>query len=52
MTVRQVVDVGRRHEIAGLEATGDFHAITAAVAELQLLGRQRVALDTNARLTP
>src|SRR5678815_1815880 len=45
LTVRQVVDVGRRHEIAGLEATGDFHAIAAAVAELQLLGRQRVALD-------
>src|SRR5262245_13618472 len=44
LAVREIVNVGQRHELAARESRDDLHAIALAVAELQLPSRQLTVL--------
>src|SRR4051794_458105 len=45
LPVHQLVDVGHRHRIAGVDAADDLDAIAEALADLQLLRRELVVGD-------
>ena len=45
LTVAELIDIGDRDQVAGLDAADDLDPVAVPLAQLQLAGRQRAALD-------